>query len=1631
MPILHEFRGQLLALLALFLLVPCIVGAPVNDDRTHPTSLTDASVVLQVDLDGATLEPGESYGVPAVRRSVWYRWTAPTNGVALLSVAGSPNPSAVGGVTVVRDTGLPDTVLLAVGEFEGSTPVSAGEILNLMVGDAYGPDAAVTFRLRFVPTPSNDRWTGAQTIPNDGSEIYGTGLGATSDVTEQIAGGWPAIWYTWTATANGRASVRVRSLDPLETAYFPLVFRGLPQNTGTWVDSLSDIPVVAGESLTLIYPLAPDAFSLRMEFSTATLEVAPSNEVVAGTPASVQVVVTPQDGDIREVEFVSNGETVASDATPPYEWDAGSLPAGRYTLSARLIRRGGESSDIPPIPFLVRPTNDDFVAANILEGTFAEQQVHIASATTEPGEPGHVGQPARNSVWWRWTAPRNGGIDVRIAGTNGFSSGELLAVYSGTSLDALNVEGGSKFGRVTLLVRTGITYWIAVSADQPNPDNAPRILTFQLLPESPNDRFADATPLAGNPITVSAFAGGASSEPGEWVIPPWQDQSLWWSWTAPSGGFLTVTQPLGTLDIYSGDRLPSLQPLATTDCCEKTLDVPAGAHWYIRGRPGFSQSMVGFQLSFTPLPSNDAFTNASPLGLLPARMQGELQYASAEPGEPNPTDSDFPQSVWYRWTADTSGPVFLANEDAPEEGPWFGSTTSTASVFVGDSVNQLQRVDSGSQSFEAVRGSTYWIGLFATRGSYRPGAYSWVLLPRPSNDPVTQATLIASTGGRVSGYTALSTRQNDPGDAEVPDGGSVWYQWTPETTGFATLTFRGNPRARCTVFSSSEPTIATAVSVTETPADDGVRFLQFPTTAGVPLWIAIQVDRSGLELGNGGPFELTVAPTDLELESNTSLLTEGTDLILEARSLLGPTLTLRLAGGTDGPLTAVLTNAPFRHTFSNLPPGRYSAIAMGTQSGGLPIASPPLSVRVAPTNDVFAQAAEIASLPIRLKGSVAGAGMDDGEPTLPSQSAPWTRWWTWRAPVNGTLQLSRDAMVGLYHGTSLSDLVPVALQQTNGVNVATVSAGTRYFVQVDTLNRVSPGLASTFDLVLGLIPKNDRFEDRTPVSGSELDLVADHAAAATEFESLGGEVGPHPRSVWFSWISPGDGWLVLEESTADPTRYATVYSGDAQDRLRRLASSNDPAQPVVVPVTGGTRYQILLEERSYEILPPAHWRLHCYPPVPNDDFAQRIPVSGNAAEMTGITLGATREPGEAERRAQGQVRVIRNTVWYSWTAPDTGWVVLEQDPGPHPVYVEPFEGTTLESLRSLYPDRQLFQLYLSVAFPAEKGHTYAIWIGTEEDEPHPYHVRLRGPAAPPNDDFVQAVTVSGLNPVLEGTTHGATLEPGEPDTDPINTPGTVWYRWTSPGRGVLRTMESSNWLLSAWKGDLLNALEPFGQQSSMLGFRTEPGETYSLRVAGNQLFPFRIPLQYTDSPTNDDFGQAIRVTGSGEIVVEGSVNGSTSEPGESKLGVWWRWTAPSAGTLHLIRESEHQVDVFRGLSAAQLMWVPWRESDWNRKDYRVAGGVEYSIRANGRWDLPARFRLILDPDPDPVLEQPSFNAGTLRIPVQGTPGQTVNLEQSTDMIHWTPALSHWLLYPSENVEIPIPEAPVLFLRPRP
>jgi len=64
-------------------------------------------------------------------------------------------------------------------------------------------------------------------------------------------------------------------------------------------------------------------------------------------------------------------------------------------------------------------------------------------------------------------------------------------------------------------------------------------------------------------------------------------------------------------------------------------------------------------------------------------------------------------------------------------------------------------------------------------------------------------------------------------------------------------------------------------------------------------------------------------------------------------------------------------------------------------------------------------------------------------------------------------------------------------------------------------------------------------------------------------------------------------------------------------------------------------------------------------------------------------------------------------------------------------------------------------------------------------------------AAPANDDFADAKTISGETPSVDGSNVGATLESGEPIyvgswfLDEL-TSRTVWYRWTAPFTGQVR-----------------------------------------------------------------------------------------------------------------------------------------------------------------------------------------------------------------------------------------------------
>lgn len=85
------------------------------------------------------------------------------------------------------------------------------------------------------------------------------------------------------------------------------------------------------------------------------------------------------------------------------------------------------------------PLNDEFAAASPLQSK-PEQWIwgSTDSATREPGEPGHGGDPAGASVWYRWTAPETRPMRL-FPCQAGFHP--TLAVYAGSTLGSLRPVG--------------------------------------------------------------------------------------------------------------------------------------------------------------------------------------------------------------------------------------------------------------------------------------------------------------------------------------------------------------------------------------------------------------------------------------------------------------------------------------------------------------------------------------------------------------------------------------------------------------------------------------------------------------------------------------------------------------------------------------------------------------------------------------------------------------------------------------------------------------------------------------------------------------------------------------------------------------------------------------------------------------------------------------------------------------------------------------------------------------------------------------------------------------------------------------------------------------------------------------
>ena len=376
------------------------------------------------------------------------------------------------------------------------------------------------------------------------------------------------------------------------------------------------------------------------------------------------------------------------------------------------------------------PLNDAFSAAQLLNGEVGEVASTSKDGTKEVGEPAHAGEAGGASIWFQWTAQREGSLTVWV---NVPTFDTVMGVYTGTAVDALTeVASNDDYGattasRVTFPVDAGTTYRIAV--DGVGGADGQFRLRWRQGPV--NDFFADAEVVAGLAGSVERLSFGATAEPGETI--DLSAVSTWFRWTAPEdGSFGFHVRGAEGLTVYTGSSIGALTQVGETGS-EVIFPALSGTQYSVRVARSNWNIDDPFTLFWGQSPANDSFDTATELAGPNGNTVGSTAFATLETGE----TAQGGNSVWYTWTAPATGHVRFDVWMTDEE-TW-GWTDTILKVSTGATVDALTRVarnddwygrglpEFGSAvSFRAVAGTDYVISVETWSSfSWGPFALRW------------------------------------------------------------------------------------------------------------------------------------------------------------------------------------------------------------------------------------------------------------------------------------------------------------------------------------------------------------------------------------------------------------------------------------------------------------------------------------------------------------------------------------------------------------------------------------------------------------------------------------------------------------------------------------------------------------------------------------------------------------------------------------------------------------------------------------------------------------------------------------------------------------------------------------------
>jgi subtilisin family serine protease len=313
---------------------------PPNDDFNQRIDFANMNDAFTGSNVGASAEPGEPLHANVIGgHSVWFTWTASTDSTFTLSTEGSQFDTVL---AVYEGTSVNGLTALATnddnpvnGTFSLITlTVSAGKTLAIAVDGFAGAVGAFALKLDAVDLgvrPPNDTFTEAGNLSNLPTAGTGNNVGATLQAGEPVHSGnlgGRSVWWNWTSPTS-----QLITVDTLGSSFDTLlaVYTGSELNTLTPVAAnddqnsgslISRVTFAAQAGVT--YRIAVDGFSNTDGIAgdgDITLNIAGFNGLLSGNDDFAN------SSPISGLDFVHSGSNVGS-TTEGFDSTIVGIPVG-------------------------------------------------------------------------------------------------------------------------------------------------------------------------------------------------------------------------------------------------------------------------------------------------------------------------------------------------------------------------------------------------------------------------------------------------------------------------------------------------------------------------------------------------------------------------------------------------------------------------------------------------------------------------------------------------------------------------------------------------------------------------------------------------------------------------------------------------------------------------------------------------------------------------------------------------------------------------------------------------------------------------------------------------------------------------------------------------------------------------------------------------------------------------------------------------------------------------------------------------------------------------------------------------------------------------------------------------------